>query len=81
MGRERGEERGWEGRRERERERERKMFGLYREEPLGEGQPSPWTGKFRVGDRVCQVGLRDTGRTWRPGLLCYVIYAPQPLVP
>uniref|UniRef100_A0A0V1KHR0 Uncharacterized protein n=1 Tax=Trichinella nativa TaxID=6335 RepID=A0A0V1KHR0_9BILA len=30
------------------------MSGLYREEPLGEGQPSPWAGKFRVGGRVCQ---------------------------
>jgi hypothetical protein len=35
--------------------RETKMSGLYREEPLGEGQASPWAGKFRVGGRVCQV--------------------------
>lgn len=26
---------------------EMKMSGLYREAPLGEGQPSPWTGKLR----------------------------------
>jgi hypothetical protein len=32
------------------------MSILYREEPLGEGQPSPWAGKFRVLGRVCQVG-------------------------
>jgi hypothetical protein len=25
------------------------MSGLYREDSLGEGQPSPWTGKFKVG--------------------------------
>jgi hypothetical protein len=36
--------------------RETKMHGLYRVEHLGEGQPCPWAGKFRVGDRVCQVG-------------------------
>lgn len=29
-----------------------KMFGLYREEPLGEGQSSPWAGEFRVLDGV-----------------------------
>ena len=29
-----------------------KMSGLYREEPLGEGQPSPWAGEVKVGDRV-----------------------------
>jgi hypothetical protein len=32
------------------------MSGLYREEPLGVGQPSPWTEKFSIGGRVCQVG-------------------------
>ena len=26
-----------------------KLSGFYREEPLGEGQPSPWAAKFRVG--------------------------------
>lgn len=35
---------------------ETKMSGFYREKPLGEGQPSPWAGKFRVGGRICQVG-------------------------
>jgi hypothetical protein len=37
-------------------EKEPKMFGLYREDPLGERQPSPWAGKFRAVGRVCQVG-------------------------
>ena len=37
------------------------MSGLYREEPLEEGQFSPWAGKFRVWDRVCKVG---TGGCW-----------------
>ena len=60
--------------------RELKMSGLYREEPLGEGQLRPWAGKFGVGIKVCQVGLRDAGRTWKPALLWYVKYAPQPLV-
>jgi hypothetical protein len=30
--------------------------GLYREEPLGEGHPSPWAGKFRVGVQVRHTG-------------------------
>jgi hypothetical protein len=32
-----------------------KPYVLSREEPLGEGQLSPWAGKFRVGGRICQV--------------------------
>jgi len=31
-----------------------KMFGLFREESQGEGQPSPWVGEFRVEGGVCQ---------------------------
>ena len=31
-----------------------KMSGLYREEPLGEGQPGLWDGEFREGGWVCQ---------------------------
>jgi hypothetical protein len=27
------------------------MSGLYREEPLGEGQQIPWAEKFRVGEQ------------------------------
>jgi hypothetical protein len=33
------------------------MSGLYREEPLGEEQPRPRTGKFRAG--YTWEGLRD----------------------
>ena len=29
-----------------------KMSGLYREEPLGEGQPSPCAREFKVGQGV-----------------------------
>lgn len=43
----------------RERRGETKMSGLYREKPLGEGQPSPWSGKFKVGGRVCLVGTKE----------------------
>jgi hypothetical protein len=32
------------------------MSGLYREEPLGEGYPSPCAGKFRVRGRVGTEG-------------------------
>ena len=56
----RGRERACSQRDEKEK-RETKMSGLYREEPLGEGQPNLWAGKSRVGGRVCQVR--------RPGLL------------
>lgn len=31
-----------------------KMSGLDREELLGEGKPSPWSGKFWVEGRLCQ---------------------------
>jgi hypothetical protein len=34
---------------EAQREQVTKRSGFYREEPLGEGQPSPWDGMFRVG--------------------------------
>lgn len=36
-----------------------KMSGIYMEDALREGQPSPWTVKFRVGGRVCQVGTEE----------------------
>ena len=32
----------------RRRREETKMSGLCSKEPLGEGQPSPWAGKFRA---------------------------------
>jgi hypothetical protein len=50
-------------------EEETKMSGLYREEQLGEGQPRPLAGMFRVGVRYVRWELRDAGRTRRPGLL------------
>jgi hypothetical protein len=51
-GGERGEEGGGRG-----RGKENTISRLYREELLlREGQPRCWTGKFRVGTRVCQVG-------------------------
>ena len=31
-----------------------RMVGLYREEQLGKGQPSPWAGEFGVEGRICQ---------------------------
>ena len=31
-----------------------KMSGLYREEPMVQGQPGPWAGEFSVEGRVCQ---------------------------
>lgn len=31
-----------------------KMSGLYREKPLGERQPSHWTGEFSVVDSLCK---------------------------
>jgi hypothetical protein len=37
------------------RKRGRPVSGLYREEPLGKGQPNPRAGKFKVGGRVCQI--------------------------
>lgn len=37
------------------RERENKTSELYREEPLGEGKPSPWAGKLRVEAGMCQA--------------------------
>jgi hypothetical protein len=47
--------------------RERK--GVTQREKERRNRVRSWAGKFRVG------GLRDTGRTWRPGLLWYVKYA------
>ena len=54
-----------------------KMSGLYREEPLGEGQPSPWAGKFRVGGRVCQVGTEGCWENLeaRSALVCKICTA------
>lgn len=35
--------------RERKKEREQETIWIYREEPLREGQPSLWAGKFMTG--------------------------------
>ena len=40
--------------RERESMKEIKMSVLYREEPLEEGQPSPWAGKFKAEGRYAR---------------------------
>lgn len=32
------------------------MPGFFWEEPLREGQPRPWAGKFRVGGKIYQIG-------------------------
>jgi hypothetical protein len=57
------------------------VYRLYREEPLEKGQPSPWDGKFKVEDRICQVGIEGCWETWKPGLpgsegLCCVSLLP-----
>jgi hypothetical protein len=63
---------------EREKKRERpwdtKMSGLYREEAVGEGQPSLWAGEFRVGGRVWQVGTEGFWEILeaRSALLCKI---------
>jgi hypothetical protein len=46
---------GMQSKEENER-RETKKSALYREEPLWEGQPRPWAGKFRVGGKIYQIG-------------------------
>jgi hypothetical protein len=52
------------------------MSGLYREEPLREGQRSPWAGEFGVEGGVCQpysVASRDWGMLREPGgQVCFV---------
>lgn len=54
------------------------MSGLYSKEPLGEGQLSPWAGKFRVGGRMCQVGTEGCWEILeaRSALVCKI---PQSL--
>jgi hypothetical protein len=75
-GRERERGRGVLTEREKKRARENKMFGLYREEPLGEGQPNPWASKFKEGGRACQVGTVGCWENLEAGLLWYVKYVP-----
>lgn len=63
------------------------MAGLYRQEPLGEGQPSSWAGEFQVEGGVWQTHP-VTGREWemlgeRGGQICFdnVKQAAKPFVP
>jgi hypothetical protein len=60
----------------REGEKRGRRGQFYREEPLWEGQPSPWTGKFRVEGGICQVERLGCWRT-----ICFdnVKWASQPL--
>lgn len=53
------------------------MFGLYREETLGEGKPDlgcrvQGRGQSMSGIPCNREGLRDAEITWRSGPLCYV---------
>ena len=58
-----------------------KKSELYREEPLGEGQPSPWAGKFRVGGGICRVGTEECWESLkaRSALICKNIMHLSPL--
>jgi hypothetical protein len=53
-------------------ERDKQMSGLYREEPLWEGQPSLWAGKFRVGDRVSQGGTERCWENLAKSVICKI---------
>jgi hypothetical protein len=59
--------------RRKRRERETQMSGLYREE-LGEGHPSHWAEKFRVGNGICQVGTKGWWENLgaRSALICKI---------
>jgi hypothetical protein len=56
------------------------MCGLYREEPQGEGEHSLWTVKFKVGDRVCQVGTETCWDKLEPMSALICKYATHSLV-
>jgi hypothetical protein len=53
------------------------MSGLYREESLGQGQPSLWAGKFRVWGRICQVEGCWENLEARSALICKM-HTPVP---
>jgi hypothetical protein len=62
------------------------MSGLYREELLGRGSPAPGmkSSQRRWGMLAMPYNrqrLRGARRTWGPGPLWYINYAPQLLVP
>ena len=48
-------ERGTCAEKEEERKSKKTKCLDYKEDFLGEGQPSPWAGKFKVGGKLCQV--------------------------
>lgn len=57
------------------------MSGLFREEPLKGGQPSPWVGKFEVRGRICQGGTEGCweNQEVRSALVCKICTS-DPLV-
>lgn len=59
---------------QRERARDTKTSGLYREEPFGAGQPSPWDGKFGIRGRVSQEGTEGCWENLeaRSSLVCKI---------
>lgn len=65
--------------RKKRRENHTRMSGLYREGPLGAGQPRLWAGKFRVRGRVCWVG---TEGCWENlgGQVCFGVKYYGPFV-
>lgn len=53
----------------------RKYLNYIEKSPgMREGQPSPWAEKFRVGDRVCQVGTEGCKEDLetRSALICKI---------
>ena len=70
LGRLREREKHTQRKKRRRRDTHTRISELYREDPLGEGQPSPWAGKFRVGGRVCQVGTEEFWKTLG-GQICF----------
>jgi hypothetical protein len=63
-----------------EGERQIKMFGSYREELLGEGQPRPLVEKVWVRDRVYQVETEESWENPEARSAYYVKYVLQSLV-
>lgn len=51
-----------------------KVSGFSRKEPLGNGQPRPWVGNFRVWDWVCQAGSEGYGENLevRSAFICTI---------
>ena len=67
-----------------ERKRASKMSELYMEDTLGEEQPNTWAEKFKVGDRICQVGTEGCWENLeaRSALIGKIMcFSPKPNVP